>query len=239
MESLALTIAKEKKQKPLLGTMGAPVFAGADITKFIQAYESLSSRTWTALAAEDVIATFLYYSSGTIQETIKMMNVYLTKDWEPLKKELKDAFLHTGSRVYMFTRWHVERLCWDQLERGNVGQKAFILAYDIISRIMIRRGALAEYSQVQMLLRALRRDLRAKAVMNLELDPRDPSRFKYKKLRMHVLDKCATADALALLHSEGACTVPGVSPYLIPPGVLLPQMPVVVDLPAIPKKRPW
>jgi hypothetical protein len=55
---LALAIAKEKKQMPLPGTMGAPVFGGADVTKFIEAYESLSSRTGTDPAAEDVIATF-------------------------------------------------------------------------------------------------------------------------------------------------------------------------------------
>jgi hypothetical protein len=44
---------------------------------------------------------------------------------------------------------------------------------------MINMGALAEYSQVEMLVRALPTDSRAKAVMQLELDPRDPSTFKY------------------------------------------------------------
>jgi hypothetical protein len=226
---LALAIAKEKRQMPLPGTMGAPVFRGADVTKFIEAYESLSSRTGTDPAAEDVIATFPYYCSETIQETIKMMSGYLKKDWELLKEELKDAFRHADSRVYMYTRSYLERLCKDQRERGNVGLKAFILAYDNISRIMIDKGALAEYSQVEMLLGALPRNLRAKAVMKLELDPRDPSTFKYDKLRKHVLDKCVTADALALLDSEGARTAPGVSPYSVPAGVPHPQMPVVIN----------
>jgi hypothetical protein len=36
---------------------------------------------------------------------------------------------------------------------------------------MISKEALAEYSQVEMMLRALPGDLRAKAVMKLELDP--------------------------------------------------------------------
>jgi hypothetical protein len=179
---LALAIAKEKKQMPLPGTMGAPVFGGAHVTKFIEAYESLSSRTETDPAAEDVIATFPYYCSETIQETMKMMNGYLTKDWVQLKEELKDAFWHADSRVYMYTRSYLERLCRDQLERGKVGLKVFILAYDNISRIKISKGAVAEYSQVEMLLEALPRDLRAKAVMKLELDPRDPSMFKYNKL---------------------------------------------------------
>jgi hypothetical protein len=63
---LALAIAKEKKQMPLPCTMGAPVFGRADVTKFIQAYESLSSRTGTDPAAQDVIVTFLYYCSEVI-----------------------------------------------------------------------------------------------------------------------------------------------------------------------------
>jgi len=50
----------------------------------------------------------------------------------------------------------------------------------------------------------------------------------------YVLDKCVTADALGLLDSEGARTVLAVSPYSVPAGVPLQQMPVVVNLPTIP-----
>jgi hypothetical protein len=57
-----------------------------------------------------------------------------------------------------------------------------------------------------MLLGALRRDLRAKVVMKLELDPSDPPRLKYDIFQKLVLDKFSTADALALLDSEGART---------------------------------
>ena len=92
------------------------------------------------------------------------------------------------------------------------------------------------YSQVEMLLEAHLRDLQAKAVMRLELYPGDHSKLKHRTLRNHVLDKCATANALALLDSQGAGTVPGVSPYSIPAGVPLPQMPVLVNLLALPNK---
>jgi soluble lytic murein transglycosylase-like protein len=102
---------------------------------------------------------------------------------------------------------------------------------------MISKGAFAEYSEVEMLLGALPRDLRAKAVMKLELVRRDPSMFKYNKLRKHVIGKCATPDALALLDSDGACTVPGVSRYSVPAAVPLLRMAVVVNLAAIPKEE--
>jgi hypothetical protein len=68
---LALPIAREKKEMPLLGTMGAQVFGGVDVTKFIEPYESLTYCTETDLAAEHVITTFPYYCSEKIQQTIK------------------------------------------------------------------------------------------------------------------------------------------------------------------------
>ena len=71
--------------------MGAPVFGGADVIKFFEAYESLPSRTRTNQAAKDVIPTFLYYCLETIQETMKMMNRYLRKDYVQSKQDLKDA----------------------------------------------------------------------------------------------------------------------------------------------------
>jgi hypothetical protein len=88
-----------------------------------------------------------------------------------------------------------------------------------------------------MVLGALPRDLRAKAARKLKEDPRDLSTFKYDKLQKHVLNKRATADALALLDSEAACTAPVFSPYSFPAEVPLPHMPVVANLPAIPNEE--
>ena len=93
------------------------------------------------------------------------MNQHLRKDWVQLKEYLKDTFWHTNSRVYIYKRLYFERQCRDQLEREIIGLRAFILAYDNISRIMINKGAWAEYTQVEMLLGALPRYFWAEAVM--------------------------------------------------------------------------
>jgi len=57
----------------------------------------------------------------------------------------------------------------DQLQHWIIGPKAFILTYNNISCSMISKGAWVEYSQVEMLLGALPRDMRPKAVMKLKL----------------------------------------------------------------------
>jgi len=164
---------------------------------------------------------------------LKMMNGYLRNDWEQLNKELKDAFHHANSQVYMYTTSYLEWLCKDQRERGNFDLKTYILAYDNISRMMIDKGALAEYSQVEMLLGALQGNLGPNALMSLELDRRDPLTFKYDKLWKDGIGNCVTANAITLLASEVAHMAPGVSPYPVPAGVPLPQMPVVINLLAI------
>jgi len=71
---LDLIIAKENKEMLLPGTMGTPVFRGAEVTKFIEAYKTLLSLTGSDRAAENIIETFPYYCTQTIQEMIKMMN---------------------------------------------------------------------------------------------------------------------------------------------------------------------
>jgi len=104
---------------------------------------------------------------------------------------------------------------------------------------MINQGALAKYPQVEMLLGALPRYLKANAVMKLEVDLRNPSTFKYNKPQKSILDQCGTtnAPALAFVYSEAACAAPGVCPYSIEAGVPLLQMPEIVNLPEISKKE--
>jgi len=164
------------------------------------------------------------------------MSGHLNKDWEQLNDKLKNTLHHHNSPVHMCTIMYMARLCKDQWERGNVGLKGCIFAHDNISCILNHKRALAEYSQIEMRRGAPPRYFRANAVMKLELDPRDPSMFKYNKLWMHVLDQCVTTDTLALLNTEGAHTAPGVSTSSVPAGVPHPQMTVVRNLPAIPSK---
>jgi len=94
--------------EPLLtllpGATCAPSLGGVDVTKFIEAYKSLTSGPATNPAAKDIIATFLYYRLEAIEETIKLMNGYLRKDWELLKEQLKDAIGNMDSQVDMYTR---------------------------------------------------------------------------------------------------------------------------------------
>jgi len=149
-------------------------FRGVDVTEFIAAYVTFSSCNGTDLLAEDVIETFTYYLSETIRQTITTMNAYLGYDRVQLNKEMKDAFQQADSWVYIYTRSYLERLCWDLLERGNIGWKVYILAYDNISSNMTNKRASAEYSQVAMLHGFLPTDVRAKAVMKLEPNPRKP-----------------------------------------------------------------
>jgi len=71
---LALAIEKENNNRPFPDNTGALAFWGADLTKFIEGYQSVSSGTSTNTAAVYIIGTFLYYFSRTIQQTINTIN---------------------------------------------------------------------------------------------------------------------------------------------------------------------
>jgi hypothetical protein len=61
----------------LLGTTGASGFKGADFTKFIDAYQRLSSCTEAEPVAKNIIAFFPCYRRERTQQMIKMINRYL------------------------------------------------------------------------------------------------------------------------------------------------------------------
>lgn len=130
----------------------------------------------------------------------------------------------------MYTGSDLEPLGRDPPEFINVQLNARILPHDNISPSMITKRAVAEDSQVAMLLRALQGDLCANAVMKIEQDRRVPVTFQFDKLQKHILSKCATLDALAILDLNGSHTAPAVSPYSIEAAITLLQIPVVVIL---------
>jgi len=66
--------------------------------------------------------------------------------------------------------------------------------------------------------------------MTLELDPSNPSAFKYDTLGKHVHHECVTTNPLGVRDSEGSLSSPGVAQYSTKAGVPLPQMPIVVNI---------
>jgi len=115
INSLALAILIVQRQILLPGTLSIPGISGADVSKFIKEYDSLSSHTWTDPVSELINATFLYYCSETIQVMIHLINQYFNLDRKLLKEELKDAFHHTNSQIYLYTVFYLQRICKQQL----------------------------------------------------------------------------------------------------------------------------
>ena len=103
------------------------------------------------------------------------------------------------------------------------------MTYDNVSRTMFVNGSLAEYTRVESLMKALPRSLKAKAVVRLDMDPQQLATFRYDRLRDFLIAKCATADALPLIDSEETSTAQGISQYLAPALVVVPQLPIGVS----------
>jgi len=81
--------------------------------------------------------------------------------------------------MYILSHW--EQLCNVQQELGNVGLKACIFAYDNISRIMIKKGALGEYSQVEMVLRSVRKEIERERGDDTQTTPLRPLHIQIRQ----------------------------------------------------------
>jgi len=124
-------------------------------------------------------------------------------------------------------------LCKGELECDTVSLKACILTYKNMSHILINKGAMAEYSQLEILLATLQRDGSGNFLIKLEEDPRPPSRWEYNTLWKQYLDSFLTTNTLAIMHSGWVCTVPGDSPYSVPAGVSLTPIALGVHILAV------
>jgi len=61
--------------------MGTQVFEGVEVNRYIEVYKSLSSRAVTNLVVKDISITYPYCSPGRIQQTIKMADGYMKRNW--------------------------------------------------------------------------------------------------------------------------------------------------------------
>lgn len=88
-----------------------------------------------------------------------MNSGYWKQGWALWRGKLKHVFHYSDSRVDVYMGLNNDQLCNEHLKRGNTGAISWILAYSIFSCSNINKGALGEYSQLEMLVRILSRDM--------------------------------------------------------------------------------
>lgn len=150
-----------------------------------------------------------------------------------MKDDLNDNICHANCQMDIYMTSYLRQKCKNQLKWEIVALKVFILPYDNISSIMMNKGAMAKYRQVEILYQALPRDLKAEVANLFEIDSRDPSTFLYGKFKRHLLTTCVTTDAFTLLDLEGAHMALVVSSYSGPACILLPHVTVVAYIQTI------
>jgi len=193
--------AKPRNQMPLPLCPVAPIFLGADVTTFLHQYESVAAFTATDPSSRNVVVMLPYYCTEAIRETVMMMRGYERRDWAALKKEVLDAFRYTDSRPdsLVYTREYLENLCAEFGGREDTESlKSFLRTYDHISGVVTERGMMVEYERTEMLLRALPKPLRRKAISKLGLNPLDPRTLEYGKLKGWIAARIAAAEALTI-----------------------------------------
>jgi len=75
---------------PLLGTLGSPVFEGANVTKFLERYKDLCSDY--KVSDKDKLAQLPWYYIQPVAKTIWSLKEWKTKDYAALKKALLSEY---------------------------------------------------------------------------------------------------------------------------------------------------
>jgi hypothetical protein len=204
---------KYRNQMPLPLSPGAPIFLGSDVTTFLHKYESLAAFTSTDPTSSDAVTMFPYYcvDASNVRDTVVMMRGYVELDWAARKKEIGDAFHYTDSQPdsVVYTRQYLEYLCAEFVGHDNTESlKSFLRTYDHISGVVTKHGMMVEYERTEILLRALPKRLRRKAISELGFNPIEPRTFEYGKLNGWIAARIVAAGALPIFDFLAAAAPP-------------------------------
>ena len=105
ISELLAMLARGPDRMPLPHMPGAPSFSGANVTAFLEKYESLALSANCDVTASAVIGHFPYYCTEEVRETVLMLPAYAycnleARSWPALRAEMLDAFRALDSAAF-------------------------------------------------------------------------------------------------------------------------------------------
>ncbi|KAF8541879.1 hypothetical protein BDD12DRAFT_877613 [Trichophaea hybrida] len=98
-ELVAKAISKDRNQRALPHTLGAPTFHRVDVMVFLHQYESLVFFTSTKDTKSSISSMIPYYCVEELtQDKVMMMYGYMDRNWAALKKEMLDVIQYSNSQ---------------------------------------------------------------------------------------------------------------------------------------------
>ena len=175
---------------PPPGALGTPFFEGANVTEFLERYEDQCEDA--RLTERERVRRLPRYCTLPVGQYVKAMDGWSSGNWDQLKDAMlseyrdTDTFQQLNSRRYLETLKSKKRTSADDVRQ-------YIRQYTAVSRVLMERKLLEEYTRGTWFLNGLPDEMRAKVIRRCNVHRDRPETVKFASLSRTALDLC-TAD---------------------------------------------
>ena len=175
---------------PLPGSIGTPLFEGANATEFLERFNDLCNDYSIALA--DRLIKLPKYCAREVGEAIKTFKAYRERDYSALQKAFlseyreHDTFQQTYSLQFLERFKSVARTEKDDILR-------YARQFDMVAKVLIQKGVLGKYTAGVWFLHGLPQSLRSKVIRKHDIDTEDPDTIDYDRI-FEFVEKASKSD---------------------------------------------
>ena len=182
-----------KARLPFPGQPGAPMFDGADVTRFIEEWNDICEDC--GIEEAEKTRRVPKYMTRAIGEYIRIQEEYENKNWEGLRKFLLQEYKQKDTVQQVKSRAYLEALSAKPREMKDV--KHYCQQYTAISKDLLSKGLVDKEIRCRLFIQGLPKDLVAVLFRTPGLDLSEEAFFTdFDKLRTHAIRAAITEQRL-------------------------------------------
>jgi hypothetical protein len=183
---------------PLPGTLGSPMFEGANITEFLERYEDLCSDYH--VSAEDKVKRLPRYCVQPIAENIRFLKEWGNRDYTALKKVLLDDYKKDDIHQLLYSLHFLESYK-NVLRTETDDILEYCRKFDRIAQHCIEKKVLTEYTAGVWFIHGLPPSAAGKLVRKFAIDTEDPDTVEYQKQLKYIIQRIASNKAFQYMNA--------------------------------------
>jgi hypothetical protein len=183
---------------PPPGTLGSPMFEGANVTEFLERYEDLCSDY--KVSEEDKLTRLPRYCIQPVAETIKSLKEWKAKDYSALKKALLSEYRNDDTRQLLYSVPFLEN--YKNIARTeNDDIMDYCQKFDRIAQHCIEKKVLTKYAAGVWFIHGLPLSTASGLIRKFAIDTEDPATVDYQRDLKHVMQQTASDKAIQQMNA--------------------------------------
>jgi hypothetical protein len=186
---------------PPPGTLGSPMFEGANCTEFLERYEDLCADY--RVSEEDKLTRLPRYCIQPIAETIKSLKEWKSRDFAALKKALLAEYRNDDTRQLLYSVPFLES--YKNIARTEKDDiMDYCRKFDRIAQHCMEKKVLTEYTAGIWFIHGLPVPTASRLIRKFTIDTEDPATVDYKQQLEHVMRQTASDKAIQRMNATRA-----------------------------------